>query len=74
MQEQGRELECEVSARRVARDDDVGWGHALFQQVLDSGSRLAQLGREGIFRYECYGQTINGRVINFMLVRRTHSS
>ena len=48
MQEYGRELEREVSARRVARNNDVGCGHALVQQVLDSSSRLAQLGWKGV--------------------------
>ena len=66
MQECGRELEREVSACRVARNNDVGWRHAFVQQVLESGNRLAQLGREGIFRYESYGRTINRRfIINF---------
>jgi hypothetical protein len=63
MQEYGRELEREVSACRVPRDNDVGWRHAFVQQVLDSGNRLAQLGREGIFRYEGYGRTINERFV-----------
>ena len=64
MQEHGRELEREVSACRVTCDNDVGWRQAFVQQVLNSGSRLAQLGREGILRYKGYGRIINGRVIN----------
>lgn len=52
-------MKREVATRRVARDDDAGRGRALIQQVTDSSSRLAQLGREGVFGREGYFKTMN---------------
>ena len=56
----GRELEREVSARRVARNNDVGQGHALVQQVLDSCSCLAQLSGKGYSGISAMGEQSMG--------------
>ena len=59
MQEQGSKLQRKVATCRIARDGDVGRGRAFSQQVMDGGSRLAQLGGEGAFGREGYFRTMN---------------
>jgi hypothetical protein len=69
VQELGGKLEHEIAACRVAPDDDVGWGHAQVQQVLDGGNCLAQLLREGVFWYESCGK-ISNKVMLSHITRR----
>jgi hypothetical protein len=72
VQEQRGELQREVSACRIARDDDVGRERAFIQQVLDGSSRLAELCRKGIFGCEGYCQTINASSLtSYMAKQRT---
>ncbi len=42
-------MQREISACRIARDDDVRRGHAFVKQILYGGNGLAQLFREGVF-------------------------
>jgi len=69
VQKPGGELQRGIAAYQVAHDDDVGWGRAFIQQVLDGSTRLAKQGREELFRCEGYGQV---RDINAMLCQKTH--
>lgn len=73
MQELGGDLEREIAACRVAPDDDVGWGQAQVQEVLDGGYCLAQLLREGLFWCEsCV--TDQQQNLAFTHCKKTHNS
>jgi hypothetical protein len=48
------DLQCEVTACRVAGEDELGRGRAGVEEVLDGCEGLAQLFWEGVFRYESW--------------------
>ena len=64
-------MEREIAACRVAPDDDVGWGHAQVQQVLDRGDCLAQLLRERVFWCESLWDNQQEILAPYIVITRT---
>ena len=52
VQQLREDLQSEVAASRVAGGDELRWGRASVEEVVDGREGLAQLFWEGIFGYE----------------------